>query len=183
MDNKNNIVEVDSNIKGVGIAYPDSNITQYIYGTINPNELVTHIKQEDINTAKQLTSKQKEELEKRFYFIDDGYKTIFNIICNDLDIRNNSLFNKLHHIISNISNSSYWLLGNGGEGKSTTLLRLAIENAIGDKPSFHIDFENPSLKDKSIDDMIKYIKNNTNGKAYIFIDNPGIKIDLVELFF
>ena len=103
---------------------------------INPNELITHIKKEDIDKSKQLTLKEKEKLEKKFYFIDDSYETIFNIVCNDLDVMNYALLKKLHRTILKLSNESYWLLGNGGEGKSTTLIRLALESAIKDKSSF-----------------------------------------------
>ncbi len=183
MDSNNKNIEVSGNVLGLVNAYPNSTITQHIYNTINPSELITHIKQDNINKAKQLTFEQKEKLEKKFYFIDDSYETIFNIVCNNLDIRNDGLLNKLHHTIATLSNQSYWLLGNGGEGKSTTLIRLAIESVIKNKSSFYIDFENPSLKNESINDMIKYIKDNTNEKAYIFIDNPDIRIDLIEIFF
>ena len=176
-------IEVNGNVLGVVNAHPDSNITQNIYNTINPSELITQIKKEDIEKSKQLTSKEKEELEKKFYFIDDSYKTIFNIVCNDLDIKNNGLLRKLYLTMSTISNSLYWLLGNGGEGKSTTLIRLAVENVLKNNSSFYIDFENPSLKDDTVNDMIKHIKNNTNNKAYIFIDNPDIKIDLLAIFY
>jgi len=151
--------------------------------SLDPSELVTHITEDDIAKAIKLTLELKKELEKRFYFIDDGYETIFNIVCNDLDIKNSILLAKLHSTISNLSNSSYWLLGNGGEGKSTTLIRLAVECVIQNKSSFYIDFEHPSLKEDAIVDMIKYIKHHTNNKAYIFIDNPDIKIDLIKIFF
>ncbi|MCJ8325620.1 MAG: hypothetical protein MJK08_00840, partial [Campylobacterales bacterium] len=170
----------DTNNSFNNIENSEINIT---ISNTNPTEFVTHIKKENIDKSKQLTLKEKKGLEKKFYFIDDSYKTIFNVICNNLDIRNNGLLTKLHHTISNLLNESYWLLGNGGEGKSTTLIRLAIESTINNKSSFYIDFENPSLKDESITDMIKYIKDNTNTKAYIFIDNPDIRIDLIEIFF
>ena len=150
---------------------------------INPSELVTHIKKENIDKSKQLTSEQKEILEKKFYFIDDSYKTIFDVVCNDIEIKNQGLLYKLDNTISGLNRSAYWLLGNGGEGKSTTLVRLAVQSVLKDRSSFYIDFENSSLKEDSVLDMILFIQKNTVGKAYIFIDNPDIKVDVLKVFF
>jgi len=176
-------IEVNGNIIGINIAQNGSNITQNIYGTVNPEILVTHITLESIGEAKGIDTTEKDRLNRSFYFIDDKYETIFKVVCNNLDVKNHKLLHKLYHTISTLSNASYWLLGNGGEGKSTTLVQLAVESVLKGNDSFYIDFENSSLEEKSIIDILNYIQKNTKGKAYIFIDNPDIKISLLEQLF
>jgi hypothetical protein len=180
--NDNNTININGYLAGVVNAESGSKIKQTIYNTTNPENLVTIITKENIEKSKQITQDEKDKLEKKFYFIDDNYSTIFNIVCNNLDIKNYSLFTKLHNKISTLSNETYWLLGNGGEGKSTTLIRLAVESAMKDLTSFYIDFENTYIDQNSLNDMINYIKINTDTKAYIFIDNPDINIELVKIF-
>jgi len=176
-------LEVKGNMIGVGIAQKGANITQNIYGTVNPEILVTQITQESINQAKEIDDTEKKSLEKKFYFIDDSYETIFNVVCNNLDVKNHGLLHKLHNTISTLCNASYWLLGNGGEGKSTTLIRLAVESVLRGDEAFYMDFESSLLEEKSIRDVLNYIQKNTKQKAHIFIDNPDIKASVVEELF
>jgi predicted ATP-dependent serine protease len=154
-----------------------------LYRLHNTKKLVTHIKKENIYKSRKLSVEKQEKLKKNFYFIDNSYETTFNIICNDLDVVNDGLLDKIHRILSGLSNESYWLVGHAGEGKSTILIRLAIETTMKDKSSFYINFKNMSITEEYIKDMIKYIKNNTTDKAYIYIDNPEVRIDLIEIFF
>ena len=53
MANNDTTIDINRNVTGVVNAEPNAEVNQIIYNTINPNELITHIKKEDIDKLTQ----------------------------------------------------------------------------------------------------------------------------------
>jgi len=111
-----------------------------------------------------------------YYKINDRDDFVFKVVCNDIDIPNDAVIKDAKNIINNLSpKSAFWITGDGGTGKTSLLMRLAVLYAKLSEKVFWINFENPSFNSSKISELLNYIKDKTQDqKAYIFIDNPNV---------
>ena len=97
------------------------------------SKYVRHITKEEIGKAKIDESHELRDLTINFYKINDNDEVVFKVVCNDVDIPNSKILAVAKEAIDNCSNSALWLVGDGGTGKTTLLMRLALEYALRGK--------------------------------------------------
>ena len=129
---------------------------------------------------------QKTILEKSvdYYLINDNEKLVFEIISNNIDIPNTEAIQKAKNAIDALQNNeAIWIVGEGGTGKTSLLIRLAVEFTLQGEFAVFINFENPNLTYEIIPEIFKYInKVARNKEVFFFIDNPAFNQDLLEFF-
>ena len=136
-------------------------------------QYLRHVTKEEIEKAKIVDNQVRLYLSVNFYKINDNDEVVFKVVCNDVDIPNSKILAAAKEAIDNCSNSALWLVGDGGTGKTTLLMRLAVEYALRGQEVFHINFENAAFRSELIPEMLSFIKFRVgNRKAHIFIDNP-----------
>ncbi|UCE65268.1 MAG: tetratricopeptide repeat protein, partial [Candidatus Zixiibacteriota bacterium] len=148
----------------------------------NANRYIKHITKEVINENIFKEEKELRELAYNYLTINDNEEVVFKVICNNIDVRNNEIIDKAARLIFNSKrNSAIWLTGDGGTGKTSILVRLAVEFADNGKKAFLLDFENPLLNEHILYDSFSYLKDKAGeDRLYIFIDNPCKNINLLQ---
>ena len=146
-------------------------------------QYVRHISKDDIEKAKIADNQGLIDLSLNFYKINDNDEVVFKVVCNDVDIPNRKVLDKATAAIDCCTNSAIWIVGNGGTGKTTLLMRLAVEYGIKGEEVFHINFENAAFGSERIPEMFSFIKFRTGSKkAHIFVDNPDVDQTALENF-
>jgi len=123
---------------------------------------------------------------REFYTVTDNIMLLFRIICNKSDVPNEIALSALRNTIE--SNSTVFLSGNGGIGKTTLMVRLAVEYALTGNNVFLFSLKQviKNLNSNDLESQIKKILNYTNDtvseQSIIFIDNPYENLNLLQEF-
>lgn len=142
---------------------------------------VRYISKEMIQKAKIADNRALLNLSMDFYKINDNDEVVFKVVCNDVDIPNSKILAVAKEAIDRCSNVALWIVGNGGTGKTTLLMRLAVDYAMNGNEVFHINFENVAFGSERIPEMLSFIKFRTGEtKAHIFVDNPAFNHAALE---
>ncbi len=117
-----------------------------------------------------------EELQKYmqdFFCVDTSWKTLFSVVCNNLDIPFAEVNDKLKELIKK-KRKRILLTGYAGIGKSTMMLRSAVEFAKQGRSVYWLNLAEASNSQQDYENMVRYIHNSGFPKipAILFIDNP-----------
>ncbi|MCP4580250.1 MAG: hypothetical protein GY839_01435, partial [candidate division Zixibacteria bacterium] len=148
----------------------------------NAENYVKYITQDD--TKDNIIDSQDAllDLSLDYYMVNDNANVVFRVICNNIDIPNEGIIDRATNTIDSISpNSAFWILGEGGTGKTTILFRLAIQYVQRGRRVFLLDFENTSFDSDKITELLWYIKMKSgDNHSYIFVDNPDFDHTALE---
>lgn len=122
------------------------------------------------------------QISLNYYLINDYDELLFKVVCNNLDIINNRLLRYSKHRLIEENKTAVWVLGKGGTGKSTFLVRLAVSMALDESNNcFWINFENLPIDFVSVfNNLFNYIQQNYSKRVYLFIDNASINPTAIE---
>ncbi len=144
-------------------------------------ELVERYKREGLKKA---------EIYKQLYYkVTNNESTYQHAICAGLDCPNREILDKAHEILKN-SDSHIVIVGDGGEGKTSLLFRLAVEHAmLENTPCYWLCLSDISITSADVDSARKLLDSISseaelqNKTACLFIDNPYYgKIRLFHLW-
>ena len=132
------------------------------------------IRIKDINKAQIVDEEELKQLALDYYRINDRDDVMFKIVCNKMDIRNDSVMNEIIAELENLPClSTLWIVGNGGCGKTTILNRLAIELVNENTHVFIINLE-AHLTHRDFEHILALIKYNSGtGKCFLCVDNAA----------
>ncbi len=78
-----------------------------------------------------MTEEQKQYSQEQYYRINSNWDCMFAVICNDMDIVDQEL---MEHAIKILNNRhSLIITGNGGQGKTSLMMKLAVHMALTEK--------------------------------------------------
>lgn len=114
------------------------------------------------------------DLALEYYRINDRISVVFQIVINDLDVRNNQVMDEVYLRLKRMSPSgTLWLIGDGGSGKTTILHRVAVELARSSQNIFTLDLE-AHLDASDIESIFNIIKFcSPSEQTVLCIDNPA----------
>jgi len=109
-----------------------------------------------------------------YYKINNSFKAVFRAVCNDIDVRNESVMNYLYRRLNALPpNSTLWLLGKGGSGKTTILHRLAFELTELERTVYLLDLEY-NLSKEDLDIVLSCLKfASVSRPTVLCVDNPA----------
>ena len=127
-----------------------------------------------IENARIADRNELQRLALEYYRINDRSDVVFQVVCNDLDVRNSRVMEEVFGCLADTSPSSaLWLIGDGGSGKTTILHRLAVELAERGQNVFTLNLEAQiaSADVESVLSIIKYC--SPSEQTVLCIDNPA----------
>ncbi len=129
---------------------------------------------DDIQKALIDDPDRRKKLALEYYRINDRDDVVFKVVCNKMDIRNTDVVeNALQKLKKYTSSRTFWILGNGGSGKTTILHRLAVELSLSGQNVYMLNFE-ANLNRSDLENVLSQIKYcNATGKVLLCIDNPA----------
>jgi len=154
----------------------------YPYVPVRRVPSLRQITPEEIRKALLQDPEELKQLALDYYCINDRDDVVFKIVCNDMDVRNDIVMQRAFSILDNLPNcSTLWLLGTGGNGKTTILNRLAVELAQGNQHVFMLNLEAQLDRDdvEHLLNIFKYI--SEPDKCILCIDNPAADEESLSL--
>src|SRR5258706_3246059 len=127
-----------------------------------------------IETSRITDRNQLNKLALDYYRINDRSSVVFQVVCNDVDVRNERVMENVNRALETLTPSgTLWLVGDGGSGKTTILHRVAVESAERGQSVFTLNLEaHVSHADvESILSLIRFCP--TSEPAVLCIDNPA----------
>ena len=98
---------------------------------------------------------ERVKLASSYYKINNNEEVLFRVICNHIDIPNVTILEKAKKQIDSLPpKAAFWIVGDGGTGKSSLLIRLAVEYAQNNKRVFYLNFENLSFNSDVFSELI-----------------------------
>lgn len=124
-----------------------------------------------------------DKMSRSFYKVTDNVNCLFSIICNDLDIINEEETKKLKYLLNWEDKKNLIITGNGGSGKTVLMARIAVDEALKQRPVFWMIPEKCDFKRRQIKNLLKnveYCATIYKKKALLCIDNPFANPELLE---
>jgi tetratricopeptide (TPR) repeat protein len=148
----------------------------------NAEKYLKFITKSNIREYQIDNQQERLKLASSYYKINNNEEVLFRVICNHIDIPNVTILEKAKKQIDSLPpKAAFWIVGDGGTGKSSLLIRLAVEYAQNEKKVFYLNFENPSFDSGMVSELLSYIQNKTKDqKVFLFIDNPDNNHDALE---
>lgn len=135
-------------------------------------------------TIKNNTIESPQQLKKlglSYYKVNDSFNVLLKVVCNDIDVPNQTVLTEAHQRIKDIDKDggSFWIVGNGGSGKSSIMMRLAVQSAKQGYEVFCLDLEN-QLQSHELSQILQSFKLAKDGRCILFIDNPAANSDMLS---
>jgi tetratricopeptide (TPR) repeat protein len=133
-----------------------------------------------IAEARRINVQEKNLLALDYYRINDRAEVVFQIVCNDMDVRNTRVMDSIQHRLQMLSiSTTVWVVGAGGSGKTTILNRAAVELAEQGRAVFTLDCENFERSNlESVLSLLKYC--SVPDGCVLCIDNPAADDETLE---
>jgi len=127
-----------------------------------------------IETSRIADRDQLNKLALDYYRINDRADVVFQVVCNDVDVRNERVMENVYRRLEALTPSgTLWLVGDGGSGKTTILHRVAMEVARQDKSVFMLNLE-AHLSNANVETILSLIKfSSPREHSVLCIDNPA----------
>jgi tetratricopeptide (TPR) repeat protein len=127
-----------------------------------------------IETSRIANRDQLNKLALDYYRINDRSDVVFQVVCNDLDVRNDRVMETVYQRLAALTPSgTLWLVGSGGSGKTTILHRVALELAESSQSVFMLNLE-AHLTQADVESTLSIIKFCSTGERPVLcIDNPA----------
>jgi tetratricopeptide (TPR) repeat protein len=133
-----------------------------------------------IEESQTISDKQKTLLALEYYRINDRADVVFQVVCNDMDVRNTKVMNEIHYRVQRLpASATLWLVGAGGSGKTTILYRTATELAQQDHVVFTLDLE-ADLRQSDLATILSLIKHRSVESCVLCVDNPAADEEMLE---
>ena len=134
-----------------------------------------------IDSARLTDPNELQRLALDYYRINDQSDVVFQVICNDLDVRNERVMDEVYRRLDTLGPSaSLWLIGDGGSGKTTILHRLAVELAQRGENVFTLNLET-HVDDADVERILSLIKFCSPAEqTTLCIDNPAADEAILE---
>jgi hypothetical protein len=111
-----------------------------------------------IETSRITDRDQLNKLALDYYRINDRADVVFQVVCNDVDVRNERVMENVYRRLEALTPSgTLWLVGDGGSGKTTILHRVALESAKRGQSVFMLNLE-AHLNHAEVDRILSLIK-------------------------
>ncbi|MCL2578252.1 MAG: hypothetical protein FWE27_09460 [Defluviitaleaceae bacterium] len=123
-----------------------------------------------IATQRKLPEPEKCDVSRKFYFVNSDFDLMLKAVCNDLDVIDEKVLSQAMNLIE--SGRSLIISGYGGEGKTTLMMRVAVEYAKKGAPAIWINLNDEDTEIK-IDAIFNAVIENEQ-KILICLDNPFI---------
>lgn len=135
------------------------------------------INQYTIEQAKISDSQQRQKLGLSYYKVNDSFGVLLQVVSNDIDVPNEQVLSQAQRRIAQMDDGgSFWIVGNGGCGKSSLMMRLAVQSAEQGFTVFCLDLENP-IQGRELNQLLNQLANSFKlaraGKCILLIDNPA----------
>ncbi|UDM62541.1 tetratricopeptide repeat protein [Pseudoalteromonas piscicida] len=134
----------------------------------------------EIERAK-LGGEECQKLALDYYRINDSDELVFKVVCNDIDIRNDTILDLVHKTLQSANQQrSLWLVANGGFGKTSILNRIAIESVSTYPYVFILNLEHRfnNNDEKALLSLLKYTVGHE--PCLLCIDNPAANPDVLQ---
>lgn len=127
-----------------------------------------------IDNARITDQAELQRLALDYYRINDRSDVVFQIVCNDVDVRNSRVMEEVYRRLETISlTATLWLIGEGGSGKTTILHRLAVELARRGDNVFTLNLE-AQIDGADIEAILSILKFCSPAEQTVLcIDNPA----------
>ncbi len=127
-----------------------------------------------VENARITDQSKLQRLALDYYRINDRSDVVFQIVTNDLDVRNTRVMEEIYQRLDGMSPSgTVWLIGDGGSGKTTIMHRLAVELAKRGDNVFTLNLE-AQIGNADVESMLSLIKYCSPPEQTILcIDNPA----------
>jgi len=116
-----------------------------------------------------------------YYRINDRSELVFQVVCNDVDVRNSGVMDAVYRRLEGLTaGGTLWLVGDGGSGKTTILHRLAFELAERGDDVFTLDLER-HLSRQDVQSVLSILKFGPASRSPVLcIDNPAADEAILE---
>jgi Flp pilus assembly protein TadD len=127
-----------------------------------------------IETSRIADRDQLYKLALDYYRINDRADVVFQVVCNDVDVRNARVMENVYRRLEILTPSgTLWLVGDGGSGKTTILHRVALESAARGQSVFTLNLE-AHVGHGDVDSILSIMKFcSTSERSILCIDNPA----------
>ena len=141
---------------------------------VRPVHGLRQITRRQIETSRITDRDQLNKLALDYYRINDRGDVVFQVVCNDIDVRNERVMETVYRRLEALTPSgTLWLVGDGGSGKTTILHRIALELAERGQSVFMLNLE-AHLGHADVDSTLSLIKFcSTSEQPVLCIDNPA----------
>jgi hypothetical protein len=137
-----------------------------------------------LQRRREALAKSKEYI-KEYYSVTDNFNVMSGAICADLDCPNQEAMQAAKELID--SGKHLLIVGEGGEGKSSLLLRLAVEYALEGRICYWLRLEDNSMTVADVNqgaDMLNLLNRQAielNAVTMLFIDNPYVGQKMLDI--
>ncbi len=126
------------------------------------------ISAKDIHEKQILTADKIQYSESLYYRINSNWDCMYTIVCNAKDIQDEDLIKLATDLIN--KKKSLIITGNGGQGKTSLMMRLAVNFALSKKETSIIWISMDIISSKHIENFWNMLE---TGKNYIIcVDSP-----------
>lgn len=126
------------------------------------------ISAENIHEKQNLTEDKIQYSESLYYNINSNWDCMYTIVCNDRDIQDEALTGLAEEIIN--KGQSLIITGNGGQGKTSLMMRLAVNLALSTSEAYVIWISMDIVSSQYIENFWSRLE---PGKIYIIcVDSP-----------
>ena len=130
----------------------------------------------DIHEKQKLTVDKIQYSEFLYYRINSNWDCMYTIVCNDKDVQDEELIKLATDLID--KRQSLIITGNGGQGKTSLMMRLAVNFALSTKETSIIWISMDIISSKHIENFWSMLE---TGKNYIIcVDSPFYNEELLK---
>ena len=137
----------------------------------------------DFIKKQYLDDERLDTILKGFYKVTDNINCLFSVVCNDLEIINQEEIEKLKFLLNWEDKKNLIITGNGGSGKTVLMARIAVDEALKQRPVFWIISDKCDLRRQQVKAFLENVEYSAavyKKKALICIDNPFANPELLE---
>ncbi len=134
------------------------------------------ISAKDIHEKQKLTVDKIKYSEFLYYRINSNWDCMYTIVCNAKDVQDEELIKLATDLIN--KRQSLIITGNGGQGKTSLMMRLAVNFALSTKETSIIWISMDIISSKHIENFWSMLE---TGKNYIIcVDSPFYNEELLK---
>jgi len=134
------------------------------------------ISAEDIHEKQSLAEDEMQYSESLYYRINSNWDCMYTIICNDKDIQDEALVGLATEIVD--KGQSLIITGNGGQGKTSLMMRLAVDLALSTNAVSVIWISMDIISSEHIENFWSALE---TGKTYIIcVDSPFYNVNMLK---